>query len=312
MMEDKMIGRRRFIGLSALAAGSLMLAGCGNGATNAGSGDAASTDGTSGAGKTIRIGWIPWDECIAVTYLWKNLLEDKGYTVELTQADAGPVYQALGGGDIDLYMDAWLPVTHEDYMEQYGEKLEDLVTWYDNALLTWAVPEYMDVTSIADLKGMGDELDGRIVGIEPGAGLTRLSKDAVIPGYGLDGEFSLIEGSTTAMLAELDRATKNEEPIVVTLWRPHWAYNAFPVRDLEDPEGHLGEAEIIKVLGREGFKADHAEVAGWMANLSLTDAELAELGDVVINQYGTGQEEEAIEQWLSDPDNRALADSWMV
>lgn len=49
-----------------------------------------------------------------------------------------------------------------------------------------------------------------------------------------------------------------------------------------------------------------------MANFSLTDAELAELGDVVINQYGTGQEEEAIEQWLSDPDNRALADSWMV
>ena len=34
---------------------------------------------------------------------------------------------------------------------------------------------------------------------------------------------------------------RSSEDIVVTLWRPHWAYTAFPIKDLEDPQGKLGD-----------------------------------------------------------------------
>ena len=87
---------------------------------------------------------------------------------------------------------AWLPNTHEDYWAEYGDQVNDLVTWYDKAPLTWAVPTYVaeneGITSIADLKGKADTFGGEIVGIESGAGLTRISKDSVIPTYELGDE----------------------------------------------------------------------------------------------------------------------------
>ena len=49
--------------------------------------------------------------------------------------------------------------------------------------------------------------------------------------------------STPAMLTELKEAIDAEEDIVGDAWRPFWANNAFPVKDLEDPKGALGEAE---------------------------------------------------------------------
>ncbi|MBB5152645.1 glycine betaine ABC transporter substrate-binding protein [Saccharopolyspora phatthalungensis] len=70
-------------------------------------------------------------------------------------------------------------------------KLEDLNVWYDQATLNIAVPKYMtDVNSIADLKGKGPEFNGVITGIDPGAGLTRITKDNAIPAYGLGGEYT--------------------------------------------------------------------------------------------------------------------------
>ena len=46
-------------------------------------------------------------------------------------------------------------MTHVDYMEEYGDSIEDLGTYYDNAKLTMAVPEYVDIDSIADLADNG-------------------------------------------------------------------------------------------------------------------------------------------------------------
>lgn len=260
--------------------------------------------------KTITIGWIPWDEDVAVTYLWKGILENEGYKVNLVQADAGPIFEGLSSGDIDLFLDTWLPATHSDYWAQYSDNLEQLPVWYDDARLTWAVPSYVDIDSIEDLQANGDLFNNRIIGIEPGAGLTRISNESVIPGYGLD-DFRLVEGSTTAMLAELDRSISNETPVVVTLWRPHWAYNTYDLKDLEDPQGLLGDAEEISSVARLGFSEQYPEVAGWLSKFKLDDDQLAELEDLVVNKYGTGSESQAISEWLSNSRNQALVNGWL-
>ncbi|MBN1629558.1 MAG: glycine betaine ABC transporter substrate-binding protein [Thermoleophilia bacterium] len=259
----------------------------------------------------VRIGWIAWDECIATTYLWKRILEDEGYGVTLTQLDAAPVYAGLAAGDIDFFTDAWLPTTHEDYWNEYGDQLEDINVWYDKGTLELTVPTYLeDINSIADLKGKADMFGGAIVGIEPGAGLTRLTREAVMPGYELEG-YELLEGSTPAMLAELDRAIDREEPIVVTLWRPHWVYAAHDLKDLDDPQGLFGEGDKMHILARLGFSEDLPAVAGWLANFRMDDDSLANLSQIVIDDYGSGREEEAVEAWLSEPENQALVDGWL-
>lgn len=260
-----------------------------------------SPDEKSGSGdKTITIGWIPWDEDIVVTHLWKQELEKKGYTVELVNVDAGPLYTGMAKGDIDLFLDGWLPLTHEQYWNDNKANLEDLGTWYDNAKLTIAVPDYVqDVKTIGDLAKNPDQFGGKIVGIEPGAGLMKATKTQAVPKYGLEGKLEVQDSSTPAMLAALDKAVKAKEPIVVTLWRPHWVYAKLPIRDLEDPEGAMGGAEQLHIIARKGFSEEFPDVAKWLGNFQMNDQQLGTLEDVVLNNY-KDDPAKGVAEWTKD------------
>lgn len=240
-----------------------------------------------------------WDEGIAVSHLWEAILEDEGYDVELEMADPGFVYTGLAGGDLDVNFDMWLPVTHADYLEEFGDDLERVGTWYDDARLTIAVNEDSPITSLAELAEQADTVGNRLVGIEPGAGLTRITKESVIPTYGLE-DMDFVESSTPAMLAELSGAIDSDRDIAVTLWRPHWAYDAFPLRDLEDPEGTLGEAENIETVARTGFSDDFPELARWFGVFTLTGDQLFALENLMFNENEGERNEESAEQWLAD------------
>jgi len=253
-------------------------------------------------GGTVTLGIIPsWTDGLSTAYLWQNVLEQEGYTVEIQEiAEAAPLYTGVANGDIDIYPSAWPEVTHASYMEEYGDDLEDLGAYYEGAKLTFAVPEYTDISSIEDLKGSADMFDGKITGIEPGAGLTQVTKENVIPTYELGDEYQLVESSTTAMLAELQKAVDREEDIVVTLWRPFWANSEFPVKDLEDPEGALGEPETLNAIATAGFSDENPDVAEMFANFKLSDEEYGSLENLVVNEYGEGEEPQAIEAWLEE------------
>lgn len=284
-----------------LAAVALTATACGGDDTE----DTAASGGTGGGSSacdSVTLGFIPsWTDGLSMAHLWKNVLEHRGYEVEFEEiSDAAPLYAGLSEGDVDVYPSAWSEVTHADYMEEFGDDIEDLGAWYDGAVLTFAVPEYTDIESIADLAGNAEMFDGRIVGIEPGAGLTRTTKESVMPAYGLDGSYELVESSTTAMLAELQSAVDAQEDVVVTLWRPFWAYSQFPVKDLEDPEGALGEAEGLHNLARGGFTEDCADVAGLMEDFTLTDEQYGTLENLVVNEYGEGSYDEAVEAWFEE------------
>ena len=264
--------------------------------------DDGSKDASDGEGGTITLGIIPsWTDGLSMAYLWENVLESEGYDVEIKEiADAAPLYTGVAQGDIDIYPSAWPKVTHASYMKKYGDDLEDLGAWYDGAKLTFAVPEYSKLESIADLKGKAADYDGKIIGIEPGAGLTETTKKSVMPAYGLEGDYTLVESSTTAMLAELKKATDAKKDIVVTLWRPFWANSEFPVKDLEDPEGALGESETLNAIATDGFSDEHSDVADMFANFKLDDDQYGSLENLVVNEYGQGKEAEAVEAWLEE------------
>ncbi|SDC92906.1 glycine betaine/proline transport system substrate-binding protein [Geodermatophilus telluris] len=263
----------------------------------------SSDDGDSAdGGETITMGVIPgWTDETATTYLLKDVLEDNGYTVEVTElSDNAPMYTALANGDIDVLSSSWLERTHKSYMDEYGENLEDLGVYYEGATSFLAVPDYVDITSIDELPTRADEFGGRIVGIEPGAGLTEMTRDSVIPAYGLDDGFDLQLSSTAAMLTELQNATEAQEPIVVTMWKPFWANLAYPIKALEDPEGAYGEPENLHVLAREGFTEDQPEVAAMLENFTLTDEEFGSLENMVVNDFGEGEEAKAVAAWLEE------------
>ncbi|MFD7549942.1 ABC transporter permease/substrate binding protein [Streptomyces sp. NPDC059578] len=261
-----------------------------------------------GRGEKIEIGYIPWDEAIASTFLWKELLERRGFEVEATQYAAGPLYTGLAQGQIDFQTDSWLPITHAEYWKKYGDRLDDLGSWYSPTSLEITVPSYVKgVDSLADLKGKSDLFDGRIIGIEPSAGMMGLLKKDVLGAYGLDGEYEVVDGSTPAMLAELKRAYAKKEPIAVTLWSPHWAYSDYDLKKLADPEGSWGEGDGVHTLSRDGFVEDHPEAGRWLKDFTMTEEQLTSL-EADIQKAGKGKEQAAVRGWLDErPD---LLDTW--
>jgi len=286
---------RALTGMLALGAtAALTLTGCSNG-----DGDAGSSDDKG----TITFGFIEsWTDGLSLAYLTADQLEKLGYTVEMNElTDAGVVYAGLAEGDIDLFPSGWPEVTHAQYMEQYGEDIDDLGTYYEGAVLTIAVPEYMeDVNSIEDLAGQADRFDGQIIGIEPGAGLTNQTENVMMPEYGLEDEYSLVTSSTATMLATLEDAISNEEDIVVTLWRPFWANDAYPVKDLEDPLGAMGTPEGLHELGTKGFAEEFPEAAELIGNIKLDDKAYGALESLVTSEEFEGDPEGAVDQWIEE------------
>ncbi|MFJ6048445.1 MULTISPECIES: ABC transporter permease/substrate binding protein [unclassified Streptomyces] len=268
-------------------------------------GGSTAEDGPTGAanigkGRTLSVGYIPWDEGIASTFLWKELLERRGYKVDARQLEAGALYTGLAGGQLDFQTDSWLPVTHAKYWEKYGSKLEDLGSWYGPTSLELSVPSYMkDVRSLADLKGKGDQFKGRIIGIEPSAGEMSILKDKVLKDYGLDGEYKVVDGSTPGMLAELKRSYEKKEPVAAVLWSPHWAYSSYELTKLEDPKGAWGKGDGIHSLARKGFAQDEPKVAEWLKSFKLTEEQLTGL-EAKIQETGKGKEQQAVRAWLQD------------
>lgn len=267
---------------------------------------ATACGGESGGGETdntITIG-LPtgWAEGEAASHLWERILKDKGYRVEVKGLDVGPLFTGVAKGDIDLFLDTWLPTTHEDYWKRYNKDLEQLGVWYSNAKLTIAVPSYSPLKSLEDLKGKGGDYGGKIIGIESGSGLYRISSTKMLPDYGLKGEYTVTASSTAAMLAELKKALDAKKDIVVTLWRPHWAYAAYDIRDLEDPKGSMGGAEEISSVARKGFSKDFPDVAQWLKKFTMNDQQLGSLEDLLENKY-KGDPQKAVDEWLkANPD----------
>ncbi|ALN14064.1 glycine betaine ABC transporter substrate-binding protein [Acidipropionibacterium acidipropionici] len=316
--------RKKLVALTALfGAAAMTLSACGASNTGGGSGDSSSAAGPSAnidqkwancdpasgakdtssmdadSKKDITIGaFNGWDESFATAHLLKYVLDKDGYNVKVEGLDAGPGYTGLAGGDIDLITDSWLPLTHADYIKRYGDKLESMGCWYDNAKLTIAVNKDSKAKSIADLESMSSDFGNTLYGIEAGAGETKVVQDTMIPKYGLK-KMQLKVSSTPAMLSQLKKATAANQDVAVTLWRPHWAYEAFPVRDLADPKGAMGGAEKIYSFGRPGFGKDNPKAAQLVKNLAFSDEQLSSLENIMFSdsKYGGKNNDKAVAEW---------------
>jgi glycine betaine/proline transport system substrate-binding protein len=253
----------------------------------------------------VRIAYVNWADGIAITNLTRAILEDEfGYDVELVMADPGPVFASVAEGDNDLFLDAWLPNTHSDYWERFGDQFEDLGAIYEGCRLGLVVNADAPVTSIAELNDHADLFDGRIQGIDSGAGLMRLTKNA-IDAYGLDLE--LIPASGPAMTAAIQKAENAGDPVLVTGWKPHWKFNRFKVRFLEDPQGVYGIGERIHAVARADFSSDHATVATFIRDLTLTDDQLGSLMDRI-----NRSDEDPVDvarAWIEE--HRDAVDAWL-
>jgi len=67
----------------------------------------------------------------------------------------------------------WLPSTDKSYVE---DKIVQHEAWYEDTTIGLAVPEYVDIDSIANLNDHKEKFNGQIVGIDPGASIMKATE----------------------------------------------------------------------------------------------------------------------------------------
>ncbi len=257
------------------------------------------------AQKTANLVYVNWAEGVAYTHLAMVILEDKmGYEVDITAADVAPAYTSIAQGDMDAFMETWLPVLHKDYVEKYQDDIIDLGNVYEGTQSGLVVPDYMEIETISEINDIADELGGNITGIDAGAGVMKTTEQ-VIDMYDLD--VKLMASSGPAMTAALKDAVANEEPIVVTGWRPHWMFGKWDLRFLKQDQDQVWGQGNIKIMGRKNLREDKPELAQFLSNFFFTDAQLGSL--MVAIEESDADVEEVARQWMND--NMDIVEQWI-
>ena len=271
-----------------------LLIGCSSQSQNTGGNE-------SSDGKTITFGVTPWTSTVPPTKVAKLLLEDMGYTVAEKNADAGGVYTGLSRGDLDVFMDSWLPDMHANYMNRYSSQIEDLAVSYTEGELGWVIPSNVEgIDSIEDLKGKEDLFGGKVYGIEEGAGMTVTSKE-MIEEYGLD--FEYVASSEGGMFAQASKLMKSGDPVLFLGWRPHPMFVDYDLKVLEDPKGFFKTSEVHVVVNND-LKEEAPEVHEFLSNWSMPVDDIEEM--IVKIEDGTDAEEVA-QEWIDNNQDKVDA-----
>jgi glycine betaine/proline transport system substrate-binding protein len=279
--------------------GMLAITGC-----NPSSDDSAQSD----APKEASLVYPNWAEGVAYTHLAEAVLEEKmGYEVELTAADVAPGYTGVAQGGQDAFMECW-PALHQDYLDKFGDKLVSLGNVYEGTATGLAVPTYVTIDTLAELAEHADKFGGKITGIDAGAGMMKKTENDLIPAYGLEGKMKLLASSGPAMTAALGKAYKDEEWIVVTAWRPHWLFGRWDMKFLkQDDDKVMWKEGNIEIIGRAGLEEEKPELAQFLKNMDVTDAEISDL--MVKIQESDEDVAVVAKQWMMD--NEDVVADWI-
>ena len=231
----------------------------------------------------VELAYVEWARAVAVTHVAGEMLARMGYDVQLSNVANAAMWQAVASGDADAHMTAWLPATHGMFYGPEGEftdQVEDLGVIYEGAGLGPVAPASVDEDSTEELVANRDKYDGEIVGIDPGAGMMQQLETAIADDVLGLGAMTLLEGSGPTMTAALADAVDNQQPVVVTGWRPHWKFARWDLKILDQSAEVFGDAENIHLIARQGLEEDKPEVYSFFAD---TDWQSLSVGSVMGN-----------------------------
>lgn len=293
--------------VAAVLFAAVFVGGCGKQSGSSGSTDAAKvTAQDSSKAKKLRIAYVEWSDAVASTNVVRVILQEKmGYEVETLAVAAAAMWQAVATEDVDAMVAAWLPTTHGHYYDKLKDHVVDLGPNLPGTRIGLVVPTYVTIGSIPELNDHVDAFDGKIIGIDPGAGI--MSKtELALEEYALGG-FELIEGSGAAMAATLGNAIRSQEWIVVTGWTPHWMFRRWDLKYLEDPKNVYGSGEAVHTVVRQGLKEDMPEVYAFLDAFEWTTKDIEQLMDW--NRQDNADPYENARRWVNEhPD---MVESWL-
>jgi glycine betaine/proline transport system substrate-binding protein len=268
---------------------------------------AENTEPPPGSGKRAIIGYVNWDESVAVSALTKVLLEDElGYKdVELRASKPERVFGEVADGELDAFPGAWMP-RHESRVEEVEDGAALFASFLiGNTRSSLAVPAYMDIRKLEGLKSVEA---GTVLGQSPEASaLTDDVPKDVLRRYGLQNDLDY--PSTRAMIEKMVGLMQDEKPFVFVAYSPHWMNLRYDFNYLEDPKGELDaltQPSTLHILVDTDLAEREPVAQALLDVLRLSDYELSSL-ELKIHQ--SQDPVEGARTWVED--NEDLTESWI-
>ncbi|KHK59497.1 glycine/betaine ABC transporter [Burkholderia sp. A9] len=260
---------------------------------------------SNAAEKTVvKLGTMGWEDLGSITGVGKRMLEKEGFTVQVTTfADWGIAYSALARGDVDV-MASQVNYVAADYWAKNKDRLEKISAVSHGLRQGIVVPAYMPINSIDQLNSVKDQVGGKIIGIEPGSGLMRETHEA-IKQYGL--QYTLVDGSTAAMVAQLQSTMERKQPIVAVLWKPSWMDMKFKVKYLDDPKGVFAPPQTYYWIAKKGFSSASPHARETLASIYMPIEDLTAINAAMKDGKTLDQ---AVDDWWKQ--HSALVAKWAV
>lgn len=206
-------------------------------------------DDAGGDGETITLAVNPWNGSAVNVAVAEQLLESElGLTVETVEIDENAQWAAINTGDISASLEVW-PSGHAqnvaDFIDASDGNVANAGLLGPVGKIGWYIPTYMvdQHPELATWEGFADpELAALFATAETGDAGQFLGGDPsfvqydedIIANLGLPLEV-VYAGSEEAILAALDAAYSREEPILIYLWTPHSAHNAYDLTEVALP-----------------------------------------------------------------------------
>ncbi len=256
--------------------------------------------------ETVRVVYVDWVSEIASAHIVKAVIEDRlGYNCELLSVTAISMWESVAAGDQDAMVGAWLPTLQEHYYENVKDDVINLGPNLEGVEMGLVVPAHVEIGSIEELNEHFEAFEGKIIGIDPEAGLMENTVQA-IDRYDL--EYELVSGSDLTMTSALDIAFDEERWIVVTGWSPHWKFARWDLKYLEDPKSVYGDSEYIGTIVRKGLEHDMPDVYKFFENFYWTPGDMEQVM-LWFSEEGMSAEE-AAKRWVDE--HPEVVDEWFV
>ena len=258
---------------------------------------------------------VGWTDITATTAATTLILEALGYDTETKLLSVPVTYTGLAEGDIDVFLGNWMPTMEADLAPfRDAGKVETVRTNLEGAKYTLATNEAgaaLGIKDFADIAKNADALESRIYGIEPGNDGNRLILSMVEgDAFGLK-SFEVVESSEQGMLAEVDRATGKEKPIIFLGWEPHPMNANFKMTYLTGGDDffgpNLGGATVATNV-RTGYAAECPNTGKLLANLAFSLPMENEIMGAILDD-GTDPRDAAA-AWLKA--NPAVIEPWLA
>ncbi|MGY6411842.1 MAG: choline ABC transporter substrate-binding protein [Alkalilacustris sp.] len=251
---------------------------------------------------------VGWTDITTTTAVASTVLEALGYETQTLVLALPVTFSSLASGQVDVFLGNWMPTMEADIAPFTEAGTIDTVrvnlTGAKYTLVTNTAGAALGIADFADIAAQADALGGRIYGIEPGNDGNRLILDMIeADAFGLGG-FELLESSEQGMLAQVERATRRDQPIVFLGWEPHPMNANFELTYLAGGDDWFGPdfgGAEVRTNTRAGLVEECPNLGRFLQNLEFTLELQNEIMGMILDE---GVEPEAAaRRWLAaNPD----------